>query len=78
IEVEGNRTGSAMDEAAERRIWGTVRMIGGGIVRWTLVTKPDTDDPEWITESVQMGQAGSAMGFMGLWTGALHQKTDPI
>ncbi|KAF9014497.1 hypothetical protein BDZ89DRAFT_995144 [Hymenopellis radicata] len=79
IEVEGNSTGSDMDEAAERRIWGTVRLIGGGIVRWTLTSaEPDTDDPEWITESVQMGQAGSAMGFMGLWTGALHEKTDPV
>lgn len=33
---------------------------------------------EWITEGVQLGEAQSAMGVIGMWTGALHERMDPI
>jgi hypothetical protein len=35
-------------------------------------------DPEWVTESVQVGEIGSAVGIIGLWTGAEHSSTDPL
>lgn len=30
----------------------------------------DDDAPEWASENVQIGGIGSALGFIGLWTGA--------
>ncbi|KAK0205209.1 hypothetical protein DFS33DRAFT_1326610 [Desarmillaria ectypa] len=37
IHVEGESRGSDLDDAAHRQIRGTVRMIGDGAVRWSLV-----------------------------------------
>ena len=37
INVEGQSTGSDLDETADRNIRGTVSMIGDCTVRWTLV-----------------------------------------
>ncbi len=37
IHVEGESRGSDLDDAAHRQIKGTVRMIGDGVVRWSLV-----------------------------------------
>lgn len=34
--------------------------------------------PEWSTEGVQIGSVGSALGILGLWTGASHERTDPL
>ena len=33
---------------------------------------------EWSSEAVQLGGVGSAMGSIGLWTGANHEPDDPI
>lgn len=38
IHVEGQSQGSDVDENAVRHIRGTVRMIGDGAVRWSLVS----------------------------------------
>ncbi|KIY65817.1 hypothetical protein CYLTODRAFT_424008 [Cylindrobasidium torrendii FP15055 ss-10] len=79
IEVEGAARGSDVDATASREISGTVRMIGDGTVRWQLTSAEEgSGDPEWVVDCVQMGAPGSAMGIMGLWTGAAHEKTDPI
>lgn len=29
-------------------------------------------------EGVQVGEIGSAMGVIGMWTGASHERGDPI
>lgn len=34
--------------------------------------------PEWCTEGIQIGALGSALGVIGLWTGATHARTDPL
>jgi hypothetical protein len=34
--------------------------------------------PEWASEGVQLGGVGSALGILGLWTGADHERTDPL
>lgn len=31
-----------------------------------------------MTEGVQLGEARSAMGVLGMWTGAQHDRMDPI
>lgn len=37
IHIEGEARGSDMDEMVIRKVQGTVRMIGDGAVRWSLV-----------------------------------------
>ncbi|KAK0194232.1 hypothetical protein F5146DRAFT_926440, partial [Armillaria mellea] len=79
IHVEGESRGSDLDDTAHRQIRGTVRMIGDGAVRWSLTSsEAGIQDPEWVTESVQIGQVGSAMGMIGMWTGVDHSRSDPI
>ena len=34
--------------------------------------------PEWSTEGVQIGALGSALGVIGMWTGTMHARTDPL
>jgi hypothetical protein len=38
----------------------------------------DEGTAEWSTEGVQIGDVKSAMGVLGLWTGAQHDPMDPI
>jgi len=33
---------------------------------------------QWASEGVQLGGRGSAMGVIGLWTGAEHELSDPL
>ncbi|KAK7457796.1 hypothetical protein VKT23_010136 [Stygiomarasmius scandens] len=61
-----------------RRITGTVRMVGEGAVWWHLVTSFESGEQEWAMEGVQIGEIGSALGVVGLWTGAEHERGDPI
>ncbi|KAI3609799.1 hypothetical protein WG66_007627 [Moniliophthora roreri] len=82
IHVAGEYVGSDVDEHAQRRCRGTVRMIGDRAVRWTLMeitsdaSSPDHD--EWVMEGIQVGGIGSMMGVVGMWTGAAHESGDPI
>jgi hypothetical protein len=41
-------------------------------------SQPDSEDAEWVTEGVQIGSIGSAIGVLGMWTGAEHVRTDPL
>ncbi|KAG8687095.1 hypothetical protein FRC09_013697, partial [Ceratobasidium sp. 395] len=34
-------------------------------------------DDRWVTEAVQIGEPGSAAGFIGTWTGNNHEPDDP-
>ncbi|KAF7340009.1 hypothetical protein MVEN_01918600 [Mycena venus] len=82
IHVEGESRGTDTDETSARVVAGTVRMIGDGAVRWSMLIQTSSEaagaDPEWVTESVQCGDIGSAIGIIGLWTGAEHSSTDPL
>ena len=33
---------------------------------------------EWVSEGVQVGGVASAMGILGMWTGAQHERMDPL
>jgi len=35
-------------------------------------------DGEWASEGVQLGGRGSAIGVIGMWTGAEHEPSDPL
>ncbi|KAM6499062.1 hypothetical protein JOM56_004570 [Amanita muscaria] len=62
-----------------RQIRGSVRMIGDGAVRWTMTSSHvNQTEPEWAMEGVQVGCIGSAVGVLGMWTGADHIRGDPI
>ncbi|KAJ7693655.1 hypothetical protein B0H17DRAFT_1199763 [Mycena rosella] len=79
IHVTGDSRGTDTDENNGRVIEGTVRMIGDGAVRWSMTSSEAAgSDAEWVTESVQVGEFGSAAGIIGLWTGADHSSTDPL
>jgi hypothetical protein len=39
---------------------------------------PGSSTPEWSSEAVQIGGVGSALGLLGMWTGARHQRADPL
>jgi len=79
IHVEGESRGTDTDETSARVVAGTVRMIGDGAVRWSMTSSEAAGaDAEWVTESVQCGDIGSAIGIIGLWTGAEHSSTDPL
>ena len=39
---------------------------------------PGSSEPEWSSEAVQIGGAGAAIGLLGMWTGALHERPDPL
>lgn len=41
-------------------------------------TAPNSMEDEWSSEAVQLGGVGSAMGSLGMWTGALHEEDDPL
>ena len=41
-------------------------------------TAPGSNEDEWASESVQLGGVGSAMGALGMWTGAFHEDGDPL
>lgn len=60
------------------RVSGTVEMAASGDVRWTLTSSREDGDGEWASEGVQLGGRGSAMGVIGLWTGADHEPSDPL
>ncbi|KAG8710217.1 hypothetical protein FRC08_017483 [Ceratobasidium sp. 394] len=57
-------------------VHGFVCMTPSGYVRWHLVTRYESDD-RWVTEAVQIGEPGSAGGFIGTWTGNNHEPDDP-
>ncbi|KZT20516.1 hypothetical protein NEOLEDRAFT_1182475 [Neolentinus lepideus HHB14362 ss-1] len=81
IHVEGQAAGP---DHTMRRVWGVVGMIGtaeNGEVRWNLVhCRRDGEQwqDEWAMEGVQVGGIGSALGVLGMWTGAEHERTDPL
>lgn len=33
---------------------------------------------EWVSEGIQVGGVASAMGVLGMWTGATHERMDPL
>ncbi|KAI0667160.1 hypothetical protein C8Q78DRAFT_1054166 [Trametes maxima] len=62
-----------------RKAYGTVSMLPDGNVRWCLTSmSDDNEDVEWASEAIQLGGVGSAMGTIGMWTGANHEEDDPV
>ncbi|THU93470.1 hypothetical protein K435DRAFT_861468 [Dendrothele bispora CBS 962.96] len=64
---------------SERTIRGTVRMISGGVVRWSMISRDNLEEhDDWVLEAVQIGGIGSGLGAAGMWTGAGHENGDPL
>ncbi|KAF5345708.1 hypothetical protein D9758_013042 [Tetrapyrgos nigripes] len=72
-------TGFEAQVQASRSIRGTVRMISGGAVRWSMTSRDNlAGEDEWAMEGVQIGGIGSALGVVGMWTGVDHGRGEPI
>ncbi|KAI0689154.1 hypothetical protein C8T65DRAFT_746314 [Cerioporus squamosus] len=85
IHVKGEMGGAGWVGSVEaddddiRHCHGTVSMLPDGSVRWSLTsTAPNSVQDEWASEAVQLGGVGSAMGSLGMWTGAFHEDEDPL
>ncbi|KAI0704395.1 hypothetical protein C8T65DRAFT_653863 [Cerioporus squamosus] len=62
-----------------RKMHGTVSIIADGSVRWTLYSTVEGGNAdEWVSEGIQVGGVASAMGILGMWTGAQHERMDPL
>jgi hypothetical protein len=48
-------------------------VFGGGQISFR-----EDGQGEWASEGVQLGGRGSAMGVIGMWTGAEHEPSDPL
>ncbi|KAH7911253.1 hypothetical protein BJ138DRAFT_1113354 [Hygrophoropsis aurantiaca] len=79
IHFEGESIGTDTSLNDLRKVTGTVGVIGDGAVRWTMeFTVPGSDEPLWSSEGIQIGPPGSACGILGMWTGAQHERRDPL
>ncbi|KAI0348197.1 hypothetical protein BDW22DRAFT_1350363 [Trametopsis cervina] len=82
IHIEGEMGGPLWEiEHDQRRIHGTVGVIGDGSIRWSIYSSTigDRDEDEWVSEGVQIGGIGSRCGVLGLWTGVTHEpQAEPI
>ncbi|OJA11487.1 hypothetical protein AZE42_11949, partial [Rhizopogon vesiculosus] len=83
IHVEGESIGSDHSQHDVRKIKGTVGMISDGAIRWSLSdskvsSATASSASEWSSEAVQIGGPGAAMGLLGMWTGAMHERPDPL
>ena len=43
-----------------------------------VFSAPGSSEPEWSSQAVQIGGAGAAIGLLGMWTGAFHERPDPL
>ncbi|KAG9312691.1 hypothetical protein JVU11DRAFT_7109 [Chiua virens] len=79
IHFSGSAVGSDRGLEDGRTVTGSVQLIGGGEVRWQMDSNlPETSAPEWSSEAVQVGGIGSTVGILGMWTGAGHERADPL
>ncbi|OBZ73031.1 hypothetical protein A0H81_07263 [Grifola frondosa] len=85
IHVEGEMGGAWWEEQDDgmegdvRKVHGTVSVIADGSVRWCLYSSDEeSDDDQWVSEGIQIGGVGSAIGVLGMWTGARHEEGDPL
>lgn len=79
IHVEGESIGSDRSIDDLRKVTGSVSVIGNGAIRWRMVsTAAGSQEPEWSSEAIQIGGPGAAIGFLGMWTGAMHERPDPL
>ncbi|KAH9896003.1 hypothetical protein C8Q73DRAFT_690466 [Cubamyces lactineus] len=79
IHVVGQTTGASL-VGHRRNIHGTVGVVADGSVRWTLQfsSVEGGQGDEWVSEGIQIGGVASAMGVLGMWTGAQHERMDPL
>ncbi|KAI0776991.1 hypothetical protein BD413DRAFT_468416 [Trametes elegans] len=79
IHFVGQTTGGSTS-GQPRSVKGSVGIVADGSVRWTVqVTSVEGGEvDEWVMEGVQVGGVASAMGVLGMWTGAHHERMDPL
>lgn len=73
IHFSGTSKGGSGNEASVR---GFVHMTKDNYIRWSFVSIYDSL-VQWRSEGVQVGAVASAMGVIGIWTGANRAPTEP-
>jgi len=58
------------------KLEGYVSMTPEGAIRWDFQVSLD-GQPRWSSVGIQVGEAGSANGVIGIWTGIDHEPQDP-
>ncbi|KAL4244700.1 hypothetical protein ABKN59_010354 [Abortiporus biennis] len=76
IHVVGTTQGPSGNSV--RIVRGEVGMIADGNIRWILYSSSEDGPDEWVTEGIQIAHPTSAIGIIGMWTGALHESMDPL
>ncbi|KAI9460211.1 hypothetical protein BJY52DRAFT_286081 [Lactarius psammicola] len=76
ITFGGTMRGFNSDEALNRVVRGTVRVMKDGNIRWSFVSIFKHHD-QWSSEGVQIGGVCSAAGVVGAWSSAHHEQGDP-
>jgi len=64
-------------QGSEAVVEGMVRMGVDGVPRWQFVSVYD-GSMQWSSDGVQLGNVGSAMGVVGVWSTALRDQGDPV
>jgi len=63
-------------DVPDTAILGSVHMADNGVVRWRFGSV-HMDRMQWSSEGIQIGGIASAMGIVGIWTAAHHERGDP-
>lgn len=58
------------------KLKGKVYMTPDGAIRWDFTSSMD-GQMRWSSLGIQVGEAGSASGILGIWTGIDHEPQDP-
>ncbi|KAF9015455.1 hypothetical protein BDQ17DRAFT_1269290 [Cyathus striatus] len=61
----------------EAVVEGFVQMAKDGKPRWQFMSIYD-NSPQWSSNGVQIGEVGSGMGVVGVWTTTIHDQGDPV
>ncbi|KAF5336991.1 hypothetical protein D9611_003456 [Ephemerocybe angulata] len=70
-------TSRGSDGAAASIIKGCVYEEEDGSIRWRFESIYD-NSPQWSSSGVQIGDVGSAVGVIGVWTTTSHDQSDPV
>ncbi|PCH34560.1 hypothetical protein WOLCODRAFT_27282 [Wolfiporia cocos MD-104 SS10] len=75
IHFEGETAGTSANNQV-RKVRGSVSVIADGSVKWAI--KLEDSSLNWVSIGVQIGGPTTAMGVLGIWTGASHERVEPL
>ncbi len=64
--------------ALDARTWRLLFLLHFRRLICRQTSSREDGDGEWLSEGVQLGGRGSAIGVIGMWTSAEHEPSDPL